>query len=449
MKSKILLLSLCSMFLLSSCDKFLDIKPTGSVIPETLEEYRALITGAYYEFPRDRGMAGFRSDEMLVDPSSDFDKNSYGDIEIWNDRPTAEGATSFEWVKYYNTIFKANEIINARSAITKGTKEGVDQLVGEAYMLRAYSHFILVNLYGQPYTKEGAPASKSVPLKLDNDLEKVLSRNTVEELYKAIFADIEEAKKLINVESWEAKLGYRFNTKSVNAFDARARLYVGDWQGAFDSSERVLTAQSALEDLNVETPILPNLFTSVEVITALEMTPSAGVAKAAFVGPSLMKMYTAEDMRVKIYYSPAKTVGFMKSEKSGYSKFNSTFRTAEFYLTSAEASAQLGNLDKARTRLLELMRKRYSAQGYAQKEIAVNAMTKIQLIEEILNERARELAFEGHRWYDLRRTTRPEIVKVIKNASDKEETFVLKKDDPRYAILIPKSAIVSNPSLEN
>ena len=64
-------------------------------------------------------------------------------------------------------------------------------------MLRAYVHFLLVNLYGQPYTKEGALDTKSVPLKLDTDLEKVLKRNTVEEVYTSIQADIDEARKLV------------------------------------------------------------------------------------------------------------------------------------------------------------------------------------------------------------------------------------------------------------
>ena len=39
-------------------------------------------------------------------------------------------------------------------------------------------HFLLVNLYGQPYTKEGAPTSKAIPLKLSLDLEEMPTRNT-------------------------------------------------------------------------------------------------------------------------------------------------------------------------------------------------------------------------------------------------------------------------------
>ena len=77
----------------------------------------------------------------------------------------------------------------------------------------------------------------------------------------------------------------------------------------------------------------------------------------------------------------------------------------EIYLTAAEAAARLGELSQARTRLLELMRKRYAPEAYEAKSVVVNAMDKEALVQEILDERARELAFEGHRWFDLRRST--------------------------------------------
>ena len=54
----------------SSCDKFLDIRPTGKVIAQTGDEYRALLTYEYKNFPEDRGLASFRSDEMNLTSSS-------------------------------------------------------------------------------------------------------------------------------------------------------------------------------------------------------------------------------------------------------------------------------------------------------------------------------------------------------------------------------------------
>ena len=56
------------MLLLAACDNYLDIQPTGSVIPNSLAEYRALLARSYKDVSKfsDRGMACFRSDEMQV-----------------------------------------------------------------------------------------------------------------------------------------------------------------------------------------------------------------------------------------------------------------------------------------------------------------------------------------------------------------------------------------------
>ena len=89
------------------------------------------------------------------------------------------------------------------------------------------------------------------------------------------------------------------------------------------------------------------------------------------------------------------------------------------------------------------MEKRYTTAGYEQKKNEVNSMNQEKLITEILNERTRELAFEGHRWFDLRRTTRPRIEKVLSGG----QTIVLEQDDDRYTLRIPLSATNANPNL--
>lgn len=48
-----------------------------------------------------------------------------------------------------------------KDEISEGSQEDINQLVGEAYLMRAYMHFILVNLYGQPYTATGALENQS------------------------------------------------------------------------------------------------------------------------------------------------------------------------------------------------------------------------------------------------------------------------------------------------
>ncbi|MDD4055839.1 MAG: RagB/SusD family nutrient uptake outer membrane protein, partial [Bacteroides sp.] len=211
MKQRIIYSILSITLLLVSCDSFLDIQPVGQVIPNNVEEYRALLAKAYKTVPGNRGLASLRSDEMKVS-NTEWDQNAYGYLERWDDMSPLTSNVPFSWANYYQVIFTANEIINNRSTIVFTHKEEVDQLVGEAYLLRAYMHFNLVNLHGQPYTKEGALSTKSIPLRLNNDLEASVYRNTVEEVYSSICTDITNAKELLNVKEWEKKYSYRFTT---------------------------------------------------------------------------------------------------------------------------------------------------------------------------------------------------------------------------------------------
>lgn len=445
MKKILSLMIISCTLLLTACDSYLDIQPTGSVIPNSLAEYRALLTRSYKDVSklRDRGMACFRSDEMQV-RDNEYDQNYYMDIERWNDLAPNSYTTTFEWAVYYNVLFIANHVIESRNDIVEGTETEISQLVGEAYMLRAYMHFLLVNLYGQPYTKPGALDTKSVPLKLDTDLEKVLSRNTVKDVYASIQSDIDEARKLVTQGEWELNYSYRFNTTSVEALQSRVSLYKGEWQAAWDAAEAVLARKATLEDLNEAASELPNSYKSIENITALELPLSSTINGAALATPSFLALYSESDLRVDKYFADADKNGFRKSKKSGSNNYLCTFRTGEMYLTAAEAAAQSDQLPQARARLLALMQKRYTPEAYTDKAAAVNSMDKEALIKEILNERARELAFEGHRWFDLRRTTRPRLEKVLDG-----KTFVLEENDARYALTIPKEAIEANPGLLN
>lgn len=445
MRKVIRLIILACLVTLVSCDKYLDIQPVGSVIPNSLEEYRGLLSRAYKNVSAlsARGMACLRSDEMQV-RDDEYDQSYYGDIERWNDLAPSPYTTQFEWGKFYNILFIANHVIESKGDITEGTPDEVNQLVGEAYLLRAYMHFSLVNLFGQPYTKPGAIDTKSIPLKFDTDLEKVLSRNTVGEVYESILADIESARRLINKDTWETEYSYRFNTLSVEAFQSRTALYMGQWQKAYDASEAVIDKKASLEDLNSMSPVLPNHYESVENITALETSLSNTISRGSLARAAFLSLYPEGDQRLELYFEAPDSDGNRKNQKSGYNQYSCSFRVAEMYLNSAEAAANLNKLPQARTRLLQLMQKRYTLEAYAAKETAVNAMNQQELIKEILDERARELAYEGHRWFDLRRTTRPRIEKILDGKS-----YVLEQDDARYTLPIPKDAIAANPGLAN
>jgi len=427
---------------MTSCSNFLEIQPVGQVIPNTLEEYRALMTNIYAQDLTDRSVCDMRTKEITVRNDS-YDQSYYGDIEKWITNSTT--AKEFGWLDYYENIYYANAIIDKKNDITDGNEKDINQLVGEAYFMRGYMHFLLVNLYGKPYTKEGAKETKAVPLKLTLDLEEIPTRNTVEEVYSSILSDIEKARQLMTKKEWESGYNYRFSTLAVDAFESRVRLYMGEWQLAYDTAERILAQKATLEDYNSADVQLPNLYTSVESITAYEKIYNATTTlDASQATQSFVDMFNSEDLRPAKYFGEKNKDGNYPIIKTdGYSAYKCSFRVSELYLNSAEAAAHLNNLPEARNRLLQLMEKRYTTAGYEQKKNEVNSMNQDKLITEILNERTRELAFEGHRWFDLRRTTRPRIEKILSGG----QTIVLEQDDDRYTLRIPLSATNANPNL--
>ena len=222
-------------------------------------------------------------------------------------------------------------------------------------------------------------------------MEEVPSRNTVKEVYTSILSDIQTARGLIHQKEWESKYLYRFSVPSIDAFEARVRLYMGEWQKAYEMAEQALAQKSTLEDMNGE--MLPNNFESTEMITAYEFMFSVSSNKACLVSPSFLQKYDNTDLRLTKYFTAPDEENNRISAKGGEAKFTCTFRTGELYLNSAEAAARLDKLPEARARLLQLMEKRYTPTGYDNKKNTVNAMSQTELINEILEERARELIF--------------------------------------------------------
>ena len=430
--------------ILGSCDSFLDIKPVGKVIPTTAEEFRALIAEAYVTVPDDRGLASFRSDEVMMDASMNAnDLESYKDIWLWNDYAASENTATFKWRQFYHVLFIANYVIESESMMENGTTEEIKQMVGEAYMLRAYMHFLLVNLHAPAYTKCDPETTKAVPLKLDSDTENTLSRNTVAEIYTSIISDLDSAEEYLNVDAWDLGYNYRFTTLSVDALRSRVYLYMGEWEKAYNASVAVLEEKNELTDMS---QMLPSEYNSVESIVALEEIMTAQYARAVYVSTSLFNMYERGDLRRSKYYKQI-TASKIELRKGGSNQYSCTLRVGEMYLNAAESALMGGTenaISEARNYLLALQKTRFNASAYAEKESAVMAMNENDLLQEIYNERARELAFEGHRWFDLRRTTQPRLERKFKN-----ETYVLEEGDERYTIRIPAEAIEANPNLAN
>lgn len=438
------LLLLLVTVLMTSCNDFLDITPTGKVIAKTGEEYRALLTYEYKYFPSDRGLSTLRGDEMTLSGAytSDLDLDTYLDLWRWNDDAPAVTTAYFNWRTYYHAIYISNYIIAHQHEIASATQAEVSQLVGESYMMRAYSHFLLANLYAPPYTHVQPDTTRAIPLLTDTDLNSVLRSSSLKDVYNLILSDIDEASKHLNVTTWEQGLNYRFTTVAAQCLRARVCLYMGDWQGALTAAQAVIEAHPDLEDLNATDYKIPSRYDSKESIVALEKIMPAAYVAIGRPSESLMANYRSGDQRRTAFYRRV-TSSVTTLLKGGSEQFNCSFRSAEFYLTAAEAAMRLGQRETALSYLSALMEKRYSARTFATYLAEDQAMTDGDLLAEILRERYRELAFEGHRWYDLRRTTMPVLTKTYQG-----ETYTLDSLDTRYTLRFPTEAVEANPEIE-
>ena len=442
MKIKTLLLSVLAAFALTACDDFLDITPTGKVIAKTGDEYRALLTYEYKYFAKDRYMTTLRTDEMLMDmvKTSSTDKDAYLDLWRWKDEAPSPTTSYFSWRTYYHTIYIANYVIGHQHEITNATKEEINQLVGESYMLRAYCHFLLVNLYAEPYTHCTPAGTRGVPMQLKADVNAIPASSSVEAVYQQVLSDLDEAEKYLNVEVWEAGKNYRFNKVSAQALRARTYLYMGQWKEALKAATTVLETHNQLEDLTTNSYTLPNSYKSVENIVALERFSSNLYTAINIPSPDFISMYRTGDQRRTKFYKRV-TSSTYSLQKGGSDDNACSFRTSEMYLIAAEASARLDSLDNAVSNLVPLMEKRLNQSAYQTTLELVNSMTQEELIQEILDERARELAFEGHRWYDLRRTTQPALMRTYDGA-----TYTLTPE--KYTMRFPTEAVEANPEIE-
>ena len=426
---------------MSACDNFLDITPTGKVIAETGDEYRALLTYEYKYFTKDRYMTTLRTDEMLMDKvkTSSTDLDAYLDLWRWKDDNPSPTTSYFSWRSYYHSVYIANYIIQNQKKIKEATAQEISQLVGEAYMMRAYCHFLLVNLYAEPYTHCTPSQTRGVPMLLEPDVNAIPGSSSVETVYNQILSDLDNAEQYLNVEEWELGKNYRFNTTSAQALRARTYLYMGRWSDAFEASKDVLSVYNELEDMNNSTT-LPNSYKSKESIVALERFSSNLYTAVDMPASEFISLYRSGDQRRTKYFKrvTSSTYSLLKGRSD---EFSCSFRTAEFYLTAAEAAARLGHTTDAINYLTPLMTKRLNASAYQTTTALIGTMTEEELIQEVLDERARELAFEGHRWYDLRRTSQPALTRVYDGT-----TYTLLPE--QYTMRFPSEAVEANPEIE-
>ncbi|AJA69042.1 RagB/SusD family nutrient uptake outer membrane protein [Myroides odoratimimus] len=442
MKKLILILSSLFFGLTTvSCDSFLDIEPEGKIIPKTTEDYRKLMTTAYFNYPKHKSTSNFRTDEVRIvmdEGSTNF--ISVKDIYSFQDVNPHKQTKSFGYSQFYKSIFYTNDLIN-NGVNTMQAGDQKEQLLGEAYGLRALAYFDLVNLYAKPYNKATASTDLAIVIYLEHDIEERKKKSTMAEVYAQIHSDIDNAKKHLKVTIYEAGQNYRFTVAAIYALEAKVNLYQKEYEAALISVDKALQYKSTLEDLNKDPKTSVASFKSVESILALEEGLDSELKPTALLSDELYNLFDREnDLRFNASFELAK--GSYISKKTGTAEMKASFRTAELYMIKAEALGHLNRLSEAKSAIEKLIVSRYKPEAAAKVIQQLSGLDQKGFISFILEERNKEFALEGHRWFDLRRLHQKQIIHKFG-----EDTFILTENDLRYTLPFPLEARENNPNL--
>ncbi len=472
MKSyKIYLLALTALSAVS-CSKVIDTNETnfigGDVALQTVANNEQAIVGAY-------AGSGQEMDILLNATFSDEVKKA----EFYN------AATTHEWQytssditirdnftainALYRVINRVNRVIDALPK-ADSTKVGDSalkvKLRGEALFLRAFSHFQLWRYYSGDLDAN-ALAMVYMDYVPTSPAEKT-SRITVQPYFDKLKADMAEAKNLVANNLTDVN---RATKLAVSGLQARVALYLKDWPGAITFSTEYINGLPLATRAQ-----FPGIWTDAnnnEVAWKLKRTTAAGPrigslfrgvsANVTTIGtvtwaPSdkLWALFDqTNDIRFASYLkdepaltnaSPSRPSHIIaKYAGSGYAttaeNYNDAkmFRTGEMYLIRAEAKAEANDATAADD-LNALRAARIT--GY------VNAVfpTKQDLINAIMTERFKELAFEGHRFWDLRRRGLP----VERTGNDAPSTTgaTLPAGNFRFRLPIPNAEIQANSAMQ-
>ena len=393
--------------------------------------------------------------------------------------PSMANTTNF-WFDAYRGIYSANKIIEN---IKDGVSPELDQLKGENLYLRVLSHFLMVRFFGRPYS-QGGGENPGIPYR-DNTLDDLPSRNTVKEVYDFMIRDLLKAAELMTV----AKNSCYASKETCYALLSRIYLYKEDNVNAIKYANMVMDSKRYSL---VTTGNLLNYFTLVpesntETIFALRHVASDNRFKSAignqFYNDTISwatgygETYASQQI-VNFYYQfpndirrqfiqpirdKTKPAPYPMLTRNGvpkyyFKKYNYQegitnlcspviLRLAEMYLIRAEANAKLGNNQPAIDDV-NLIRQRAGLTG-AELYTVTDLKGRASVLDVVLEERQLELAFEGHRQFDLFRNNRP-LVRAYKGyhgADDNRFDHRVEPTDPRVIYFIPERETNVNPSL--
>ncbi|PVY42991.1 RagB/SusD family nutrient uptake outer membrane protein [Pontibacter virosus] len=468
-------LGLCCSVALSSCEEVIEVEPEfqrdADFLFNNLDDYEFALTGAYARF---RNVAYFGSGaqttgtwSQLPDMMSDNLVQTSEDLANWSNQTnwvytSDEDDVAQAWLAAYSVITQSNIVLRNIDNFASENPGRVNRLKGQALAIRAMAHFDLLRYWAVSYDRNsnelGVPYIESV------DPEAKPARETVQENYNKIFRDLEEAETLLGDVDRAVNTSNRafIDQIVVKAILARVNLYAKNYDAAETYATQVIDARPLAT--RAQFPGVWTDATYAGVIWSINFNAGEGSASSGtFNGPSnrnrfrpseeLLAEYNANDIRTTAYFGTRNLSG---SPRTVMTKFLSrgtasdnlvdwkVFRTAEMYLIRAEARAMKSTPDLLGA-IADLHTLRAARiEGY---NPLLNTPVGLQAtLDAIALERRKELIGEGHRFFDLKRTTR---TIEREDCGTTATNCSLAPTAREWAWPIPQGEIDANPTLES
>jgi starch-binding outer membrane protein, SusD/RagB family len=484
------------MLTFSGCEDVLETNPRQSIDFDLALNTRDGVAGAINSIYARLRSVRYYGRDMIAIPEALADNgratnNSGRLIGEFNNNQGVH-FTGTLWQNAYSAINEINLILEAIPLLTDPLATDVlkAQWIGELYFLRALYHFDLARVYSYDpgvavaaRDKGGVPISTTAFKTVAASLESKPSRNSVTEVYAQIYSDLDQS--IANLPA-TATDPYRANLTAAHGLYSRVALYnkdfaksvaeatlalapagvgslqngnayVNGWRATLNPESMFeLRFVNADENIGVNEAIQTG-FTTITGVSVLgtpqqttavggwgDLVPTAGLLTELQLttsgsGAAMTIVRGNADTRGLLYaVGPGRGSG-QKIEnikflgKSGTPNLDNVplLRHSEVYLNRAEAYMSQAAPDETAARAdLNAIR---VARGLP----ADNASTGAALLNEILRQRRIELAFEGHRFFDLKRRG-VDIVKLPANVT---------YDDTRILPPLPQREIDGNPNL--
>jgi hypothetical protein len=442
--------------LFTSCDDELATSPYDSIDADaayqTVSDLDAGALGAYSTIS---GQNIYAINALMTDQLRRASTNTGQGMQIFNHNIIAgDGTVEGAWANAYIAIDRINRVLTAIESIEPQNADEtlmIDRIKGEMLGLRAYLHFDLYRIF---VDYDADASGLAVPYMTESIISKP-ARATKGEFFNALEADLTQANTLLSSYGFFSNL--RMNILAVEGLQARVALYREDWASAIDHATNVINAVDLTSRADY-----PNLWDDSlqgEVIFKLrrtdgtiDLTERSGNEDIFFFASNeLSSLYDeTDDIRFSTFFqrnAPDEVQVFKYNKRTGLKNVADIkmMRVSEMYLIRAEAYAQPGSsqdLGAAASDINALRAERLVS------PIPVTYSSSEDAIDDIYVERRLELAYEGHRFFDLRRANLPitRIEEDIDGATNTDTAF-LAADDYKMVYPIPQSEMFANENM--